>query len=879
MSFTARALVVLLVAAVPASGFTCTGFNPVQDPAPLGKQELFAAAGAQHASQPRELSGHAGHDHGTARRTEHAHALVQRRAPTSAAPALTFAPFKLDEVTLTPRSMLGEKRQRDLDYLLSDALAPDSVLFNFRNASGLPQPQGAKPWGGWEDPNCLLRGHFSGHWLSATAMMYNATGNVALKARIDYVLEQLVLVAAAQSTGNGCGSTRVPCAGYLSGFPATQFDDLEDQVPYPQQWSPYYTVHKIEAGLRDQYLYAGSQAALTLLEGLAAYFRSRIDAVIARGTYALWAAIMNQEFGGQNEVMYDLYAITGKTEYMETAHLFDKPCFLGPLALGADDLNTMHANAHEPIVVGAARRYELTGDASYAAVTANFHDVLTHSHSFATGSGNHGEYWQDPHRMGDALDGDTEETCTSYNALKIDRHLMSWTGDVGIADHYEKLFTNGILPTQRPRDTFGQYIYMLPLSFVNGSSKGWGDPVYSMTCCFGTGIENFAKTTDSIFFHADGAAPSPQLFIVQYHTAAVTWSAPAFGAGVSLAVAQAAEWNATRGSVGALSSTLVTTVAGAASVSATITLRVPSWAQAGSTLTLNGAPWPGAGSLASLTWVNVTRVWASGDALVLTVPMALRSEVIDDDRASFANVAAVLVGPFLLVAPAPSSPAPWSGNGTLNGDMTSLASWITPLTPAERAWTSLALGNNGSGTFLAADPGMLTATTMQVQPLAQGTQDQDTTVTVDSPGLTGVAGTVSVQLTAYPGFYLCATSGAQGASLSFVNAPAPARASQCSFVSHSPSVSGVPGTVSLEIASTVGLYVSAFGGSVTLQAVQAGGAWANASSWYAGAPNNPSPVFAFRAHAAAGSDGRDYLLFPIADADTAPYVAYFPFVN
>lgn len=318
---------------------------------------------------------------------------------------IPIRPFTLGQVSLPNGTLLKTKQDRDLAYLLSDTLKPDNVLFNFRNTSNMPQPSGATPWGGWEDPSCLLRGHFSGHWLSASALMYNSTGNAMVKARLEDVIAGLAQVQAALAS-------TPPAPGYLSAFPVQQFIDLENLVPYPKQWSPYYTIHKIMAGLRDAYLLAGSSAALAILEGMASYFRHRIDAVIARGTIALWHAISNQEFGGMNEVLYDLAAMTGDASYLQTAHYFDKSCFLGPLALGDDDMNGMHANAHEPVVIGGARRYEVTGDVLYSSIASTFHSLVTHAHAYATGNGNHGEYWALPGRLGDSLDGDTEESCT-----------------------------------------------------------------------------------------------------------------------------------------------------------------------------------------------------------------------------------------------------------------------------------------------------------------------------------------------------------------------------------------------------------------------------------------------------------------------------------
>lgn len=659
---------------------------------------------------------------------------------------------------------------------------------------------------------------------------------------------------------------------------------------------------------------------------MASYFYTRVQAVIANATISKWYAIMNQEFGGMNEVLYDLYEITGNTSYADFAHLFDKPCFLGPLALSADPLDTMHANAHLPIVIGAARRYETQNGAGssviYSEAAMAMHEILTHDHSYATGNGNHGEYWGVPHRLGDTLDGDTQETCSSYNLLKLGRHVFAWTADVSYADHYERLLTNGILSTQQT-GVMGSMIYMLPLSTVNGTAKGWGDPIYTMTCCYGSGVENWAKIADSIYFRADipsssptsssssssahlgssssgagassGALPAPpQLYVIQYHSSSLVWDNLAAGAswpaGASLSLTQSAQWGdaVTDPSAGAApgmlrSNITITGINGNTTLPATLTFRVPSWAAAtGCSITVNGAPVPGV--LSPLSWASVTRSWAAGDRVVLAFPFApLRLEYINDDRVQYDTTAAVMSGPFLLVAPSQVGSA-------LYNNPANISAWIAPLTAADRNLTSLVAGGGGPGMYIRHDSS-LPAMNVRVDTInnASGTDGPDSSWVLRQPGLSGAAGTVSIESANYPGFYLCTTGTATGSAVKLMNMDVTNSGynAACSYTLHAPGLTGVAGSVSFELSATPNAYLSWYGGGngLTVQPLQQGSTqYANMSSWGAGAGAAATwavPAFAYRAHASAAargagpSVGRDYLLYPIHEVTTETYVSYF----
>ncbi|KAF3514639.1 hypothetical protein F2Q69_00000514 [Brassica cretica] len=330
----------------------------------------------------------------------------------------------------------------------------------------------------------------TGHYLSATAYMWASTHNNTLKEKMS------ALVSALSTCQQKLGT------GYLSAFPSSFFDRFEAITP-------------ILAGLVDQYKLAGNSQALKMATWMADYFYGRVRNVIK--TYSVerhWQSL-NEETGGMNDVLYQIYSITGDSKYLLLAHLFDKPCFLGVLAVQADDISGFHSNTHIPIVVGSQLRYEITGDPLHKEISMFFMDIVNASHSYATGGTSVNEFWQDPKRMATTLQTENEESCTTYNMLKVSRNLFRWTKEVSYADYYERALTNGVLGIQRGTEP-GLMIYMLPLG--KGVSKavtyhGWGTPYDSFWCCYGTGIESFSKLGDSIYFQEDGE--SPALYVTQ----------------------------------------------------------------------------------------------------------------------------------------------------------------------------------------------------------------------------------------------------------------------------------------------------------------------------------------------------------------------------
>ncbi|XP_047319813.1 uncharacterized protein LOC124923875 [Impatiens glandulifera] len=554
--------------------------------------------------------------------------------------------ISLHNVRLNPKSLHGQAQQTNLEYLLM--LDVDSLVWSFRKTASLPTP--GQPYGGWEDPTRELRGHFVGHYLSASALMWASTHNETLKKKMSEV------VSALSECQISIGS------GYLSAFPSEQFDRFEEIKPV---WAPYYTIHKIMAGLLDQYALASNDDGLKMVNWMVDYFFNRVQNVINKYSIERHWKSLNEETGGMNDVLYRLYTITGNETHLLLAHLFDKPCFLGSLAVKADELSGFHANTHIPIVIGSQMRYEVTGDPLYKEIGTFFMDIVNSSHTYATGGTSVSEFWSDPKRLAGTLQTENEESCTTYNMLKVSRNLFRWTKELAYADYYERALANGVMGIQRGREP-GVMIYMLPLG--RGISKarsyhGWGNKFDSFWCCYGTGIESFSKLGDSIYFEDEGG-----LYIVQYIPSSVNWESGQIN--VTQNVQSLVSFDPR------LQVTLtISPNVGAGKVeseSTKLNLRIPSWTNykdAKASLNDQNLSLPNPGN-----FLSVTKNWSSGDRIVLELPFGLRTEAIKDDRQEFSFLQAILYGPYLLAGLTISSDWDWD---IKMGK--SFSNWITPV--------------------------------------------------------------------------------------------------------------------------------------------------------------------------------------------------------
>jgi DUF1680 family protein len=487
--------------------------------------------------------------------------------------------------------------EADRQYLHS--LPPDRLLHTFRINAGLTSS--AQPLGGWEAPDCELRGHYAGgHYLSAVALMYASTGDEDLKKNGTTVVTELGKCQAALKSG------------YLSAFPVEFFDRLRERE---RVWAPFYTVHKVMAGLLDMYVYCDNEQALDMVQKMAAWTTGYTGSL----SYEHMQRVLGTEYGGMGEVLCNLYAVTGKDYYLDVAQRFDKKVFFDPLAAHRDELKGLHVNTHIPQVIAAARYYELTGDTRYRDIAEYFWEEVVSERSYATGGTSNGEGWQsDPGKLSKELSTNTTECCCAYNMMKLTRHLFGWSPDARYMDYYERLVFNHRLGTINPED--GTMMYYLPLA--SGYWKTFGKPLDAFWCCTGTGSEEYAKLTDTIYFHNEDS-----LYVNQYIGSQLEWPEK------RLRLKQETSFPEQQGTV--------ITITADSPAQLAINLRIPYWVQNGS-IKVNGAVVPAFSSPSS--YLTLNRVWKSGDKIELNLPMGLHIDPMPDNQL----VQAAMYGPLVL---------------------------------------------------------------------------------------------------------------------------------------------------------------------------------------------------------------------------------------
>jgi len=506
-------------------------------------------------------------------------------------------PFPMKQVRLG-RGPCTAAMEADRKYLHS--LPPDRLLHTFRINAKIATS--ADPLGGWEAPDCELRGHYAGgHYLSAVALMYASTGDDDLKKNGDVVVAELAKCQKGLNDG-----------GYLSAFPVEFFDRLRNRE---KVWAPFYTIHKIMAGLLDMYLYTGNEQALELVEKMAGWTAGYTGSL----SYDHMQRILGTEYGGMGEVLSNLYAVTGKPYYLHVAQRFDKKWFFDPLASHRDELKGLHVNTHIPQVIAAARYYELTGDRYYRDIAEYFWSEVVSERSYCTGGTSNRESWNtDPGRLAAELSTTTTEDCCAYNMMKLTRHLFGWSPDARYMDYYERLVFNHRLGTINPED--GTMMYYLPLA--SGYWKTFGKPYDSLWCCTGTGSEEYAKLTDTIYFHDDDS-----LYVNLYIDSNLEWLEK------GLHIKQETRFPEQPGTT--------ITISAKNPQRFELNLRIPYWAQGGS-VKLNGAALQAFSSPSS--YLTLNRVWKAGDKIELNLPMGLHVDSMPDDQ----SMQAMMYGPLVL---------------------------------------------------------------------------------------------------------------------------------------------------------------------------------------------------------------------------------------
>lgn len=534
-------------------------------------------------------------------------AAAPARQPSPVSPRV--APFPLSDVRLLDSPFL-EAQKRDEAYLRK--LEADRMLHHFRVNAGL-EPK-APVYGGWESvrtwADIRAHGHTLGHYLTAASLMFASTGQDEMKRRVDYIVGELKECQDASQTGLICA------------FPdkSAQIDNLV--AGRPAVGVPWYTLHKIFAGLRDACLFCGSALARDVLVKLADW-AVRVTQGLTEDQFQ---RMLRVEHGGMNEVLADVYTLTNDAQYLALAERFCHQAVLMPLSEGRDTLNGLHSNTQIPKIVGFERLYQLTGKPQYHAAAEFFWKTVTGTRSFVTGGNGDNEHFfpitDFARHLGSAK---TMETCCSHNMLRLTRLLFANDPTAAYGDYYEKALYNAILGSQDP-DT-GMMTYFQ--STRPGYLKLFCTPFDSFWCCTGTGMENHAKYGDSIYYHGHAdAAQSAALYVNLLIASTLDWKEK----GITLRQITAfPETGKSRLEINAVSPR-----------DFTLHLRHPGWAATAS-IRVNGVA--AESSRQPGSFVGLRRTWKRGDVVEVDLPLALRMERLPGAT----DTAAVVYGPIVLV--------------------------------------------------------------------------------------------------------------------------------------------------------------------------------------------------------------------------------------
>jgi len=597
--------------------------------------------------------------------------------------------FSLDRVVLNKDTQGRDTafiQNRDKFLRGLAATNPDSFLYNFRDTFGVPQPEGTRPLQGWDNQTTRLRGHASGHYLTAIAQAYASTGyDPALQAtflqKMNYLVDTLHDLSQrsgrpAQPGGPSVADPRaVPVGpgrqsydsnlraeairtdywnwgtGFISAYPPDQFIMLERGATYGTQdsqiWAPYYTLHKILAGLLDTYEVAGNKKALEIARGMGAWVQARLSALPPETRISMWNRYIAGEYGGMNEGMARLYRLTGERRFLDTAKLFDNTNFFfgnaahdHGLAKGVDTVRGKHANQHIPQITGALETFRNTKEMPYYMIASNFWEIVNGGYMYSIGgvagarNPNNAEcFTVQPNTLWDNgfAQGGQNETCATYNLLKLDRQLFMYDQTAKYMDHYERAMYDHILASVAEGDAGNTY--HVPLN--PGAQKRFGNAnMNGFTCCNGTALESHTKLQDTIYFHsADHSALYVNLFV----PSTVNWTER------KVSVQQITDFPS------ADTTRLVVKGSGRFDIK----VRVPGWATRGFFVTVNGrqenvTATPG-------SYLTLSRTWRDNDTIELRMPFKFHLDHLVDQP----NVASLLWGPVLLAAEEPAARTDW----------------------------------------------------------------------------------------------------------------------------------------------------------------------------------------------------------------------------
>lgn len=604
---------------------------------------------------------------------------VKKQSPPDT-PEQVLEAFELEQVRLNKdihgkQTKFMENRDKFIHTLAKTN--PDSFLYMFRNTFGQQQPKGAEPLGVWDSQETKLRGHATGHYLTAIAQAYASSAydkdlQDVFAQKMEYMVEtlyELSKLSGAPKTPEGkfvSDPRKVPFgakksgydsdlsekgirndywnwgSGYISAYPPDQFIMLEQGATYGGQnnqiWAPYYTLHKILAGLLDVHEISGNEKALTVAQGMGDWVAARMGELSTQTLISMWNRYIAGEYGGMNEVMARLYRLSGTESYLEVAQLFDNiKMFYGDadhshgLAKNVDTFRGLHSNQHIPQIVGALEMYRNTGASEYFNIAENFWFKTTHNYMYSIGGvagarnpANAECFPVQPSTLYENgfSSGGQNETCATYNMLKLTRNLFLFDPNAQLMDYYERGLYNHILASvaeDSPANTY--HVPLLP-----GSVKHFGNPdMKGFTCCNGTAIESSTKLQNSIYFKSRN---NKTLYVNLFIPSTLHWT----------------ERDITIKQVTAFPKEDHTTLKINGDGRFDLRLRVPGWATNGFYVTVNGKQQkinstPG-------SYLSIDRKWKNGDTVKLRMPFEFRLEPVMDQQ----NVASLFYGPVLLAA-------------------------------------------------------------------------------------------------------------------------------------------------------------------------------------------------------------------------------------
>jgi hypothetical protein len=546
--------------------------------------------------------------------------------------------FSLKDVKLL-NSPFRHAMNKDSAYLLQ--IKPDRLLHRFHKHAGLPVKDSI--YGGWEVMG--ISGHTLGHYLSACAMMYASTGNKQFKDRVDYITHELRKCQLARKTG------------YIGGIPNE--DTVFAQVKRGDirsagfdlngSWVPWYTLHKVLAGLLDAYLYCGNKTAVQICTDAADWTGTIVNGL----TEEQRLQMLNCEHGGMNEALANIYAITGNKKYLTLSRKFHDEFVLGKLAQRVDPMPGKHSNTNVPKAIGCARRYELSGDERDKTIASFFWESMVNHHTYVIGGNSNYEYCGAQDSLSERLSDATCETCNTYNMLKLTRHLFACNPSGQLMDYYERALYNHILASQNPEN--GMMTYFVPLRM--GTKKQFSDSFNTFSCCVGSGIENHSKYAEQIYSH-DG---NEKVYINLFIPSVLNWK--------EKEIILRQETNFPE------SNSTTITFLGNKEKAFTLLIRNPYWANDKMEILMNGEKIPNISTQTNFGYYSFRVSMKKGTQIEFRFPMNLYTESMPDNP----NRIAFKYGPIVLAGQlGKEMPDPVYGTPVLLTDNKNINDWIKP---------------------------------------------------------------------------------------------------------------------------------------------------------------------------------------------------------